>query len=87
MSFMTLSELMDKKFEPLLKINKNRTIEFTAMPGYEIDLDKIKTKADLLQWTHHLTGKARISNSALGDFIEEVCKYKKWDLFQIEGKE
>lgn len=50
--------------------------------GYFIDLDEINDKADLLEWIYHLIGKNWININMLDDFIQQVCKIKKWDIYK-----
>lgn len=48
---------------------------------YWIELDRIKTRAALLEWIHHLLGKRWVTNDMLSDFIEKVCEIRKWKLY------
>lgn len=48
-------------------------IELDVYPshtGYQIDLDRCKTKEELLDWIFHLSGKTWCKGSVLTDFIQ-----------------
>jgi hypothetical protein len=49
---------------------------------YWIDLDRIKTQRDLLEWVHHLSGKAWVTNRHIRQFIARVFKYREWTLYK-----
>ena len=50
--------------------------------SYWIELTRIKTERDLLEWVHHLTGKVWVTNDLLDDFIQAVFKYRGWTLYK-----
>jgi uncharacterized protein YlzI (FlbEa/FlbD family) len=50
--------------------------------SYWIELTRIKTPRDLLEWTHHLNGKNWVTKEMLDDFIEAVFNYRKWTLYK-----
>lgn len=49
---------------------------------YWIELTRIKTHRDLLEWVHHLNGKVWVTKEVLDDFIEAVFSYRKWTLYK-----
>jgi hypothetical protein len=49
---------------------------------YWIELDRINTHRDLLEWVHHLNGKVWVTKEVLDDFIEAVFSYRKWTLYK-----
>ena len=50
--------------------------------SYWIELTRINTPRDLLEWVHHLNGKVWVSKELLDDFIEAVFKYRDWTLYK-----
>ena len=57
----------------------NCIIILIAYP-YEIDLDRIATKSDLLGWTVHLSEKTWMTTKYLSTFVKKVCLIKGWDI-------
>jgi hypothetical protein len=49
---------------------------------YSIELSRIKTRKALIEWIHHLLGKAWMTNELMEQFIEVVCKYQGWKLYE-----
>ena len=47
---------------------------------YEFKLSRIRTKAAILQWAHHLCGKNWMDCDSLGVFIETVARHQKLDI-------
>ena len=51
------------------------------MDGITIELDRIKNKADLLEWVHHLCEKAWSDDSGFIRFLIDVVLEKKgWEI-------
>jgi len=77
----TVKELLDTEFPTLVSI-ENDMIVFHELKGYEVEISRIKTRADLIEWIHHMTGKASITTGAIAQFIEVVCKYRNWEIYK-----
>jgi hypothetical protein len=75
----THAELLDLDFPDLIKI-KDEQICFIE-GDYWIELNRIRTRAHLIEWIHHMTGKKWVTGDMIGEFIEKVCKYRKWDVY------
>ncbi len=58
--------------------NETATLHY-AYP-YEIDLDRIRTPADLLNWTMHLVKKAWMDAERLHEVVEAIATHKGFDL-------
>lgn len=43
--------------------------------GYEIWLETIHNKGDILQWVHHLSEKNWVTPEILAEFIEKTCAH------------
>lgn len=82
---MTLTAILEageaeqKRMDEVFQHNpRNRTLTIDAAYPYEVDLDRIQTPADLLEWVHHLAGKNWMSAPLLGEFIERTYAIKGW---------
>jgi hypothetical protein len=60
----------------------NETVLLRFAYDYEVDLDRINSEADLLNWTLHLCGKTWMTVEHLGHFIETVAQIKG---FKVHG--
>ena len=49
---------------------------------YFIHWGQIKTKEHLVQWCHHLLEKGWFTPSRCRMFLEVVCEYRGWELYQ-----
>ena len=65
---------------PSLVMIENDEIRFISH-GYWIELSKIKTRRDLIQWIHHLLEKQWVTTPMIRQFIEQVCKYRNWKIY------
>lgn len=52
--------------------------------NYWIELNRIKTKSDLLSWVMHLSEKIWIDSRMLARFISLVCEKKKWSVHNYD---
>lgn len=75
----TMAELYDLETPVLVRI-EDKQIGLLA-DNYWIELDRIKTRAALLEWVHHLLGKNWVTKEMLEQFIEQVHTYRKWKLY------
>lgn len=66
---------------PVLVVIENDAISFVG-ESYWIELDRIKTRAALIEWIHHMSGKRWFTNDMLTQFIEVVCEYRKWTIYE-----
>lgn len=48
---------------------------------YEVELDRIRNRIEILQWVEHLAGKSWMTRKAINTFIHRVCEIKDWDLY------
>jgi hypothetical protein len=64
----------------IVHVKSNNVLLLRFRYDYEIDLDRIKTPLDLLGWALHLCGKTWMSTEHLHNFIETVCKIKKFNV-------
>ncbi len=48
---------------------------------YEIPLTRIETRAKLIDWIHHLSGKKWVTTYMIGEFISVVYAANDWDLY------
>jgi len=76
----SVKDLLDMKFPTLVSI-ENDMIIFHELKGYEVEISRIKTRADLIEWIHHMTGKGKITTEAIAQLIEVVCKYRGWEIY------
>jgi hypothetical protein len=49
---------------------------------YDIELSRCRTKSAILQWVHHLSGKAWMTTDLIERFIELTTKYHKIDIYK-----
>ena len=47
--------------------------------GYEVELDRIQTKAHLLKWMFHLAEKKWVTKELMMEFARRVCAVKGWN--------
>jgi hypothetical protein len=47
--------------------------------GYEVELDRIQTKAHLLKWMFHLADKNWVTKELMMEFARRVCAVKGWN--------
>jgi hypothetical protein len=79
----TWSRLCDQFYqEQIVYVRTNNTVLLRFLYDYEVDLDQIKTEADLLNWTLHLCEKTWMSTERLHKFIEAVAQIKR---FKVHG--
>lgn len=52
---------------------------------YEIELARIKNRASLLEWIHHMAQKTWVTNEMIVQFIEKVCVVKGWPVYPKGG--
>lgn len=65
--------------DPRIVVNpENNTITLCYRYPYEIDMDRIKSKSDLLSWMVHLCEKNWIDTMILREFAERVGELKGW---------
>lgn len=76
----SVKELLDTEFPTLVSI-ENDMIVFHELKGYEVEISRIKTRADLIGWVHHMTGKGKITTGTIEQLIEVVCKYRNWEIY------
>lgn len=50
--------------------------------NYWIEMSRIRTRAALLEWVHHMCGKSWTNLEMIEQFIELVHEYRKWELFR-----
>ena len=43
--------------------------------NYAIPFEEIRNRKDILEWIHHLSGKAWITQEMIGEFIEKCCAH------------
>ena len=55
--------------ERIVYVWSNNVLHLRLMYDYEVDLDRIKTSANLLNWVAHLAEKTWMSNDAIRRFI------------------
>lgn len=60
------------------------TLHFGGYP-YEIDLDQIRTEADLLSRVHHLSGKVWMTATRFRRLIDTITQHKRFKLYGGEG--
>lgn len=77
---LTLSDILGQESPELVRIVDDE-IEFIDQ-NYSIELNRIKTRAALLEWTHHLCGKSWITTDMLEDFIGQIHVYRGWKLYK-----
>ena len=58
---------------------ERQVLTLHAAYPYEIDLDLIQTKADLLECTRHLCEQPWMDSSLLAEFVDRVAFIKRWD--------
>ena len=83
---MTISEIIEageaesRRMAEVFRYDpRNETLTINVVYEYEVDLDRIRTPADLLEWTHHLAEKNWITTAVLAEFIERVFTIKGWE--------
>jgi hypothetical protein len=59
---------------------KMNTLTISVEYPYEVDLDRIETHMNLLCWVDHLSEKPWMTKDHLHEFMERVCKIKKWEM-------
>lgn len=67
---------MNKRFKFIKKTNVLRIDK-----RYELDLDRINNKHDLIGWVHHMACKTWFDNFMVKELIERVCKIKGWNIY------
>ena len=67
--------------EPILVVIKDGYLDFVG-EKYWIEIDRIKTVHDVVEWIHHLLGKSWITHEMLEQFIEKVYEYRKWKIYR-----
>lgn len=80
---MRFSDVPNRKAKA--KINGRFVVVQMENRPYEIELSRIKSKSHLIQWIHHLSGKTVIDLPTIRDFIQAVCRYKKWSIYEKKG--
>ena len=73
------TELMKMQFPELIEVHDGEV--FFLDNDYSVDLAEIENFHDLLEWVHHLAGKAWIDGEAISQFIEAVCAQKGWKIY------
>ncbi len=58
------------------------TLTINVRYPYEVDMDRIVTKTDLIGWVHHLSQKNWINGTHIARFIENVCAIKNWGIYK-----
>lgn len=76
----TADEIMGET-RPELVVIKNNTVHFVGL-NYYIGIDRITTRAKLIEWIHHLCGKVWVTPEILEQFIGRVCAYRKWRIYE-----
>lgn len=82
---LTLQDIVNWKDPDEGKIvidEQNETITLNFSYPYEIDLDRIKTRADLLHWVAHLCEKNWMNTWRIRKFMEHVSDYRCWHVWQ-----
>jgi len=77
----TAADIANYERPVLVKIDDFGQVGFIAR-DYWIDLDRIKDRAALIGWIHHLLGKRWVTSEMLIQFIETVCNYRKWPIYK-----
>ena len=49
---------------------------------YDIELNRIKTIGDVIEWIYHLTEKEWVNNVVIHDFMSIACSYIKYDIYK-----
>ena len=75
------SEKFDEKMDKVFRFDGQWLI-VNVEYEYPIELSRIKSKTSLLRWAHHLCEKVWMDSTLIGEFIERVCKYKGWNLYE-----
>lgn len=75
----SMADVYSYKRPELVKI-ENGEIGFISQ-NYWIELNRIKTRKQLIEWIHHLTGKAWITTAMLDQFIEKVHAHNNWSIY------
>lgn len=73
--------LRDEHMEEVFQHNrKNGTLTICLKYPYEIDLDRIKTPAHLIDFISHLCGKSWMDTDHLREFVDRVSKIKRFKI-------
>lgn len=75
----TMQDILDHQAPELVTIQNG--IISIVNENYEIELSRIKNKADVLEWTHHLLGKSWMTVEIIEQFIEKVCGHYKLPIY------
>lgn len=73
------ADIWASKDDKTIRITQD-VLEFINQ-GYCIEMERIKTRAALIEWVHHLLGKTWITTAILEDFIETIHDYRGWKLY------
>jgi hypothetical protein len=66
--------------ERIVYVRSNNVLHLRLMYDYEVDLDRIKTPANLLNWVAHLAEKTWMSNDVIRRFIQAVAEIKGFNI-------
>lgn len=66
--------------ERIVYVRSNNVLHLRLKYDYEVDLDRIKTPANLLNWVAHLAEKTWMSSEAIRRFIQAVAEIKGFNI-------
>ena len=80
-------DILEMEFPTLVSIENEMIVfhEYHKYNKYEVELNRIKTRAQLLGWVHHMAEKAWVSGETIAQFIEVVCKYYGWNIYDTNN--
>ena len=82
LDIMTIQGAVDETAGMFAYNKKLNTLTINVVYPYEVDLDSITTKTDLIGWIHHLAQKNWVNGAHIARFIEHVCTIKQWGIYR-----